>query len=578
VAVGLVALAMLVGGVAPPVARGDDGGSADADADAGADADTDVAAPRLVVVIVIDQMRGDTLERFAGTLAEDGGFARLSRAAAVYTDCTYAHAVTSTGPGHATILTGANPSAHGIVGNRWYDRERGATVYCVEAPGGGARALGPGRLAAETLGDALDRETGGRARVVSVSWKDRAAILLGGRRADRVAWFDRTAGGFATAGLVSGASDAIAQAGALVRAQHGRVWALLYPEERYPEADDRPWERGPRGVGRTFPHAVDGGLEEPGPAFYDAVPLTPFADEAVLALARALVVEQGLGQDEVPDLLAVSLSASDYVGHWFGPMSRESRDLYARLDGQLAAFLEFLDARVGLDRAVIALTSDHGGTPIVESQAGGGDAGPSGRISYVRLMRVAADAAAAALGWPKDTPREKVRALVQAFHAPHLYLAEPARAPEVCRAVARAVSGLEGVTAWSAAALAEPTEPTEPAEPGAGAGSAPAGAGEGAAAPAREAARLSLHAERSGDVVCWPDARHCWVPGEPAYHGRFTREDMHVPLLIRAPGVSPGQRTAPCHVRDLAPTLAKLLGIPAPRQATGRPLPGLAPR
>ncbi|RME71339.1 MAG: hypothetical protein D6776_10380 [Planctomycetota bacterium] len=496
------------------------------------------APPRLVLWIVIDQMPADVWSRYHAAFSPDGGFARLRAASARWTQAGYEHLVTSTAAGHATLATGASPSRHGVVGNRWYDREREAVTYCVA----GGR---PDALALPTLADALWEQTRGRARIGAVSGKDRGAILLGGRHPRAVVWFDPRAGRWRGRGEAATLGPLVRLGRRRTLACFGRPWGLFAPAACYPERDDRPYERGPFGLGRRFPHPVDGEAVEPGPAFLAAFSLTPYLDEITLAIAERLLEREGFGRDAVPDLLYVSLSSSDLVSHTFGPHSRETRDVYLRLDALLGRLLDTAERQVGREALLVVLTSDHGGSPIPESFPDGG------RVSVVHLLATARRAAREALGLSAPAPP-----LVRAFCPPHLVLADRARSATVSARVARAIASIEGVQALATSALAGP----RPAD----------------LDPALwRAARRSVFGDRSGDVLVWLEPHFGWQPGKAAEHGRPVPSDQRVPLWIRAPGLRPGAREGRCAVRRVVAEIARRLGIRPPAGADPGPLPGL---
>jgi predicted AlkP superfamily pyrophosphatase or phosphodiesterase len=277
------------------------------------------AAPRLLVVVSVDQMRAAYLSPSSGTYS--AGLARLQREGFVFADARHLHVPTETAPGHAVILTGRAPASHGIVGNAWYDAVRGRSSYCVEDS---VHGRGPEHLQGYTLGDVLkarDRES----RVVSVAGKDRAAILLGGWKADAALWYSGKSGEFVTS---------------------------TYYER--PGWLDK-FNRGLRDEGQPLHGATT--------AYLSAVVRTPEYDRMVLRLALEAARRFKLGRDEHPDVLAVGFSATDYIGHRHGSESAQMAEQLARLDGALGELLEGLEDLVGRGELVLALTADHGAPP-----------------------------------------------------------------------------------------------------------------------------------------------------------------------------------------------------------------------
>ncbi len=327
---------------------------------------------RLAVLLVVDQLRADYLERFQDRY--EGGFEWLLEHGARFTNAAYRHAVTVTAAGHATVATGLHPSSHGIVGNSWREPGRGS-VYCIEdaqyAPvGGPAGNVSPRALRADTLGDRLKAKYPG-SRVYSFSTKDRSAVLMAGRSADGAFWFEPECGCFASSSYYGDALPAwLAEFNASrpASAYAGMDWTKLLPDdglyERMSREDAFVGERDDGGT--SFPHG------RPVEGFEGTLAATPFSDALTLGAAHAALASGELGRDESPDLLALGLSATDSVGHRYGPFSQEAMDNHLRLDRQLGEFLKALDEAVGLRHVVFALTADHGAVPLVEHLAAGG--------------------------------------------------------------------------------------------------------------------------------------------------------------------------------------------------------------
>jgi len=336
--------------------------------------------PRLVVMISVDQLASwvltDAWPWFS--TGSRSGFHRLLARGTWFDRCAYRHAGTFTGPGHATFSTGADPADHGIIANSWYDRLTGQSLYCCNQPGalgvGSATAvanMGPRLLLLPTLGDAMKAHFGVASRVVSLSWKERSAIMMGGRAADVVAFADITSGVFVS-------TDCYGNALPKWLVDHdakrpfdrwfGKRWTRGGPTAAFTGlVDDRPHELPTPNGKRTLPQVLDGGnAKAPSLAFYDQLAASPQGNEVLLELVEAAIVGERLGRDDVPDLLCVSFSANDVAGHRFGPRSVEIRDITLKTDRVLAKFLDILDAKVGLDRCAIVLTSDHGVAPSPE--------------------------------------------------------------------------------------------------------------------------------------------------------------------------------------------------------------------
>ncbi|HMF55512.1 MAG TPA: alkaline phosphatase family protein, partial [Pyrinomonadaceae bacterium] len=336
--------------------------------------------PRLVLLIVVDQFRYDYLERY-GDLFVEGGLRRLMREGASWTEANYDHMPTYTAPGHATLMTGTWPSENGIIGNNWFERETGKRVSSVTDDstlllGGreGDRGKSPRRLLASTLGDEIRLATNDRSKVIGISIKDRSAILPAGRHASAAYWLSTDNGNFVSSNYYFNSLPAwVAQFNQRRMADSffAKRWDRILPESEYTRrvgADDEPWENLDPGSHdtKTFPHIITGGLSTPGSMFYKSLDYTPFCNDLLLAFAKEAIVNENLGADADTDVLSVSFSGNDYVGHRFGPYSQEAMDVTLRVDRQIADLLSFVDARVGLRNTFVVFTADHGVAPVPE--------------------------------------------------------------------------------------------------------------------------------------------------------------------------------------------------------------------
>jgi predicted AlkP superfamily pyrophosphatase or phosphodiesterase len=521
----------------------------------GANASEPAPAPRLVLLIVVDQLRGDMPLRYLDRLPA-GGFRYFADRGITYVEARYRHATTVTGAGHATIATGGNSAQHGIVGNDW--REDGRAVYCVNDErhrilGSNAGGNSPARLQSTTFGDELIRASGGKSRVFSVSLKDRAAVILGGHDGQAY-WYDKASGRFVSSTYyadqlpewVERWNDA-----ALVDELVEQPWDLLLDREMYTAAiDDRPEERSRGSLGRTFPHTVRGTAREQ----YELFRFTPAADSLTLDFAKTLVAAEQVGRGEVTDVLAVSFSATDYVGHAFGPGSLEAEDNLLRLDRTIAELLAYIDDTVSLDRTLVILTSDHGVDAIPESRAQLGFA--AGRHRPDEFLAIANEAVRQAFAIDED--------LVLAFSKPGLYLdrerigqlgLDPAR---VERTVAEAIKKSPGFDqAFTRTQIT---------------------GGDMPHTQIADRVVAAYHDGRSGDVVLVP-AQYWFLASDPdldsATHGTPYDYDTHVPIMLAGPGIAKGRITLPVAPRDIAPTISAYLGIAPPSGSIGSVLPGV---
>ena len=350
-----------------------------------------IDAPRLTVVISIDQFRRDYITRFADlylppTSREGvGGFRWLAERGAQFVNSAYTHIPTETGPGHAIIGTGSDPSKTGIVGNEWYDRATGKVMYCVSDADTkdvftGQPSYSPKNLQVSTFMDELEKSTGGLARTASISFKDRASILMAGRIPDDIVWFDTTNGNWTTSDFYRKDMRLPNWASAINAEKRpdkikGMVWEKSLSAEVHKRAlvPDRPGM--PASFGATFPHPISDGQ-----SFYSNWQRTPWANEFVLSSAYAAVEANDMGKDTVPDLITINLSTNDYVGHWFGPDSPEVLELTVATDKMLADLFRKIDKSVGLRNTLIVLTADHGIMPMAEEYVKSGI--PGGRLPF----------------------------------------------------------------------------------------------------------------------------------------------------------------------------------------------------
>lgn len=329
--------------------------------------------PKLVVGIVIDQMRYEYLYRFYNDFGDDG-FKKLMRDGMNCRNTNYNYVPTYTGPGHASIYTGTTPANHGIVANSWYSKEEGKLVNCVEdasvTPVQGTDAYGkfsPTRLKTNTITDQLkltDRES----KVISVSLKNRGAILPGGHMSDGSYWFDYSNGKFITSSFFKDAMPNWVKSfndKAYPKKDLTRTWDLMLDSSNYTESrvDDYAYEVTLPGKEKpVFPYDFSEMMK--GQTDFEMFGFTPYSNTTLLRLAKAGVKNESLGEDEHTDFLNVSISATDIIGHAFGPYSREIQDTYIRLDKDLADFLTFLDEEVGEGEYLLFLTADHAVEPI----------------------------------------------------------------------------------------------------------------------------------------------------------------------------------------------------------------------
>jgi predicted AlkP superfamily pyrophosphatase or phosphodiesterase len=518
--------------------------------------------PKLVFLLVIDGFRADRLTNFEDLFGE-GGFKRLMAQGAYFTNAHYGHLTTYTAVGHATISTGAYAYQHGMVGNDWQNPITRTRLYCCEdaeaqllgEPAEAHKGTSPQNLLGTTIGDELLMSNNRQSRSIAISLKDRGAILLGGKLG-KAYWWSTATGCFITSTkYMADYPDWVKQfnEGRPADNYFGREWTRLLPESAYARSarDDRPYEIDMKGNGRTFPHKITGGLDKPGSDFYDALKWTPFADEMTLEFARTAVLNEQLGKRGVPDFLAVSLSANDYVNHLFGPESQEAQDTALRLDRMLADFLYFLDDEVGLDHVVIALTADHGFMPTPEWSAELGlDAG---RIDPTQMKRALNDALSVRFGTDN---------WVEAWWPPTIYLNQQAiiqrslDAGTVEMAARDFLQTYPGIAACFTRTLLRN--------------------GQVSLTPLAMRVVKAFHHERSGDIVVVQKPFWYLAKEEPAkyaaMHGSPYAYDTHVPVILMGKAFTPGRYATLVDIVDIAPTLSHVLGMAAPGLNDGRVL------
>ncbi len=513
--------------------------------------------PRLVVVIAVDQMRADYLDRFAANY--EGGLRRLRVDGAVFTDGHQDHALTQTAPGHATIATGVYPSRHGLVANEFWDRTLQQAVGAVaDSTTGlvgvdGRAGSSPSRLLRSGLGDWLKSQSSG-SKVAAVSIKDRAAILMSGMRPDVAFWADLRTGQFVTSNYYLPALPAWAaefnSAGAVTR-YNGTVWTKLRADAVY---DESPW---PELAGRDpasysmFPHPLGTPGEAPDRRFLAAHRSSPYADLVTLNFARELFEHENFGRDEVPDLLFIGLSAADYIGHRYGPYSHEIHDHFLRLDGYLGDFFEFLDEQVGPDDYVVALSADHGALPVPEQLAElGVDASrihPDELVAFVKPVVEAAFARGEIAAMPE----------IDYQAGPVFDFSGQPPSPEVLDALQLAVAARLLQHPLVAAAYTYNDQLRGSIEDDDWA----------------DSFGRSFHPDRAPDVTIKLRENQLLRPAITGTgHGSPYRYDTHVPIVFLGAGIAAGQHPGRVQTTDIAPTLARILEIEAPDDLDGRDL------
>jgi predicted AlkP superfamily pyrophosphatase or phosphodiesterase len=522
-------------------------------------------APRLILQVTIDQLRGDLPGRYRDRLGE-GGFRYLMEKGAWYVNAHYQHANTETAVGHATLATGADPSRHGIVANDWIDQKTGAFVYNTEDKrhhiiGREAKAhegVSPRNLLASTISDELVVHNGGRSRAFSVSVKDRGAILPGGH-AGKAFWFSKSTGEFVSSTYYYEDYPPWVKewnAAKTADAYRNKSWELLNDRATYVhgQLDDRPYEADLKPLGRTFPHPLGGETKY----FYLLLALTPVGDVLTLDFTKALVENEKLGQNDsgAPDYLQISFSSTDYIGHLFGPSSLETEDNILRLDRTLADLFRFIDEEVGLDHTLIVLSADHGAPEAPEYMASLGLS--TGRFAFDWFKTEGPLTKALQKKFGRDD-------LVSGHSHPYLYLN--------LEAISSAGLGLADVECFVADELMKIPGIAYTMTRG------DLLAGRITESPVQNQIRRSFHPTRSGNIHMVPEqywflhsteeAEKMGIGSIAAIHGSPWTYDTYVPIFFAGNGVSAqrvARRVAPT---DIAPTIAAYLGVKPPSGSVG---------
>ena len=531
--------------------------------------------PRLILQITVDQLRGDLPTRYYDRLGT-GGFRYLWESGVVYRNAHHAHANTETIVGHTTLATGAHPSNHGMVGNLWFDREKGFTIYNVEDANyqlltvgasvdakteidptqRAARSEGrsPAAILVTTFSDELRSNTGGQAKAIGISVKDRGAISMAGHSGTAY-WFSKASGDFVTSSYyLDQYPDWVAAHNATKPAERfaGKSWKLMRDQDSYlfGDTDDRAWEADVGGFGRVFPHDYGDGSS---PYYSTWLTLSPAGDELVLDFAKRALVEEQLGEDAVTDYLSVSFSSTDYVGHVFGPSSLEAEDNILRLDRTLKALFEFVDEKVGLENTLIVLSADHGGPDTPGYLNGLGI--PAGYVDPDT--------------WDKESAITRIKEafdikgeLIAAYDHPYLYFSTDVKndteidQERLEAAVVDELSKFPGVSlVVSSSALRQGNLPDT---------------------DLYRAVTNNFNSKRSGEiyVVFEPD----WFINDfdgltvASTHGSPWSYDTYVPIVFAGAGLKAETVYRAVQTVDIAVTLSAYMGIKPPSGAVGVPL------
>ena len=508
------------------------------------------ARPKLVVGIMVDQMRWDYFYRFQHRYGE-GGLKRMLREGFACENTFIPYAQTVTAAGHASVYTGSTPAINGIMGNDWYERSLGRPVYCVEDPsvttiGGSPKAqpMSPRNLWTTTITDELRMATNFRSKVIGIAIKDRGAILPAGHAADAAYWYDPQSGNWVTStyymndipAWVKGFNDR-----KVVDSMYRLDWNTLYPIGTYldSDADDKAYEGRSNGdLKPVFPHK----LSQLAGKNYGGISGTPHGTTLTFEFAKSAVLSEAMGKDAVTDFLAVSLSSPDYTGHQYGPNSIEVEDTYLRLDRDLAKFFNFLDAKVGKGQYLCFITADH-----AVAHVPGFMKEHKMPASVVSSDRTALENAAA--------KKFGIQGLILDADNYQLYLNHKAiDSAGLDRAAVRKFLIGELNKDPNMLLAFDNTDISAANLP----------------AQVRERFLQGYNTKRGGDVQVILMPQYFYGSKTGTTHGSWYPYDAHIPLVWMGWGVKAGKSHREVYMTDIAPTIAALLKIQMPNGSIGK--------
>lgn len=486
--------------------------------------------PKLVLMIVVDQYRADYLWRFREQY--NGGIDRLLRQGAVFVNAHYEHFPTVTAIGHSTVLSGATPSLSGIIGNDWYDRASGKSITSVvdgsqKLLGAPGEASSPHRLLVSTVGDEMKSNGRGKPKTIGISIKDRSAILPVGRTADGAFWFDNKTGNFVSS-----------------------TW--YFPELPKWVADFNASRAVDQWLNKSWVSIENPKAEpfvsmgaEPVEKYYAQMQRTPFGNDILEMLAEKAVEAEQLGQRGETDLLSVSFSSNDYVGHEVGPDHPKVRDISIRTDRTLAKLFAFLDKKIGMANIVVAFTADHGVSPTAEMQKS--RRMPGGRLSEPQMMDTIEKALSARYGGTKWVIGRSGPSAYLNYDLMRQMKLDPAEVRAVAAEALRSFPHIARVYTRDDLLRMSPRDFVD------------------------RRVRAGFHEARGADL--YPVTEPYYTYGKDgASHGAPYNYDSHVPVILMGPGIKAGEYTQRAMVNDIAPTLAAMLHVETPSGSVGRVL------
>lgn len=512
--------------------------------------------PKLVVGVVVDQMRYDYLTRFKNRFSNKG-FKRLINDGFLLENAHYSYIPTYTAVGHATIYTGTNPINHGIIGNNWYDKYAKETIYCVDdftTKGIGLDdkigQKSPKRLMTTTLGDELHLAQNMKGKAIGISIKDRSSVLPAGHTANAAYWFDEgKKGWFVTSSFYMDELPIWLQTfneKELAKSYASKTWNTYYDIKTYTQslADDNTYEKNFKGKSKpTFPYnlqelQIQNGL--------GVIKETPFGNTLILDFAKATIVGENLGKSEFTDFLSISFSSTDYVGHKFGPNAIEVEDTYIRLDMDIANLLAFLDAQVGKNNYTLFLTADHGAV---------------NNPAYLQSLQIPAHYfdQKAFENFVKEQAKKYFasESIIENISNYQIFLNHQKieelgfELDVVTNKLVEKIINFDGVYKVFSSKFLQETSVKQ---------------------PIIQALQNGYNQKFSGDIVFVqnPATLNLGEGKKGTSHGSGYFYDTHVPIIFYGKGIKKGASNAKYDVTDIAPTIANLLQIEAPNASTGK--------
>ncbi|MFN2457125.1 MAG: alkaline phosphatase PafA [Chitinophagaceae bacterium] len=512
-----------------------------------------ISRPKLVVGIVVDQMRWDFLYRYYDRYAENGGFKRMMNQGFSCENTLIPYTPTVTGCGHASLYTGSVPAINGITGNAWWDKLANQTVYCTEdstvhsvgGPNSEAGQQSPRNLLVTTICDELRLATNFRSKVIGIAIKDRGGILAAGHSANAAYWYNAATGEWITSSYYMNDLPQWVKsfnAKKLVDKYYEKGWNTLYPLTTYKQSsDDKKTYEGNSLGGNSFPYTLKQFIGKN----YNSINVTPYGNSFTCDLAKEAITAEGLGSDNITDFLAVSFSTPDYIGHTFGPNSVEQEDDFLRLDKDLGDLLNFLDTKMGKGQYLVFLSADHGVAHI------------PGYLKENKIPAGLAPLSAASIelnGLLKQ--RFGLDNIVVAGHNYQVHLNHSAinNAKIDEGAIKKYIIDYFSKQPYIARVFEvdKLTETTLNSK-------------------VKEMLANGYYPKRSGDIqiILQPQWIESYGSGTGTTHGLWNPYDSHIPLLWYGWGIKPGKTHRETYMTDVAPTLAALLKIQMPSGSVG---------